>query len=468
MSNSDAWRWHRRSENFYQSLRSGNLKGTYQRYHPGVTLMWLTSGIKVGMKVYSNVTNTTEKTFENVEDYILIDGLNKITLIIILFGLLLVQYKFIGLLFNRTVGLFYVFFISFEPYLVGINRWYHLTSLESFLSFTAFLSGLLWYKTNKNSYLTMSGLFMGLAVLTKFSSLVVLFLLLIVVVAGVWNRSYSLAIRELVQKAALLIVSCMAVFILLFPALWVAPGFVLQNIFTAGIGAVGGEYDTVLFAERNPLLFYPLILLFKLSPFAIAALLICLIKLRKFSKVKYPELLMLFSYFIVHLIIFAFSEQKIERYIIVLVPAILLLGAFAVSQVNSYLRYALLLGSALFGVFMFIKFYPVNSLYYSPVFGGVKTAARLEILDNNGEYAAQAALYLNKKGRDTRVFVPNNILSFVPYFKGNLESEFSRETEYVIESADSSPREKIPSCLYMEKVYKIDSLPILTILRCKE
>lgn len=173
MSNSDAFRWHHRSESFYQGLKQGNLKETYQRYHPGVTLMWLSSGTEAAIRLYNKIIDTPFKSSGNVEGYILIDGISKIVLIFALFVLLIIQYKSIVFLFGRQIALIYVILASFEPYLIGINRWYHLTSLEAFLAFCGFLAVLTWVKTRNRRDLVFAGILMGLGVLTKFSAVVV-------------------------------------------------------------------------------------------------------------------------------------------------------------------------------------------------------------------------------------------------------------------------------------------------------
>ena len=39
--NSDALLWHKRSEAFVTALKAHDFAKTYQKYHPGVTLMWI-------------------------------------------------------------------------------------------------------------------------------------------------------------------------------------------------------------------------------------------------------------------------------------------------------------------------------------------------------------------------------------------------------------------------------------------
>ena len=105
MSNSDAARWHRRSESFSQALLSKNFAETYQRYHPGVALMWLSTVTEWGIKVYDRAYNKEFKTLENTDGYLVIDGTSKIVLVLVLFGLLLIQFGYIHLLYDKNVAL---------------------------------------------------------------------------------------------------------------------------------------------------------------------------------------------------------------------------------------------------------------------------------------------------------------------------------------------------------------------------
>ena len=42
--------WYARSVNFWEALLQGDLRGTYQRVHPGVTTMWVAG---LGLRIYA-------------------------------------------------------------------------------------------------------------------------------------------------------------------------------------------------------------------------------------------------------------------------------------------------------------------------------------------------------------------------------------------------------------------------------
>src|SRR3989344_6213753 len=60
--NPDAVNWHYRSEQFVVGLKHNLLEKTYQHYHPGVTLMWITG---IPIELYKQITGINVYTHEN-------------------------------------------------------------------------------------------------------------------------------------------------------------------------------------------------------------------------------------------------------------------------------------------------------------------------------------------------------------------------------------------------------------------
>src|SRR3989304_2936708 len=54
--NPDGVNWHYRSQQFIVGLKSGDFERTYQHYHPGVTLMWITGA---PIEIYKQITGYT-------------------------------------------------------------------------------------------------------------------------------------------------------------------------------------------------------------------------------------------------------------------------------------------------------------------------------------------------------------------------------------------------------------------------
>lgn len=464
MSNSDAARWHRRSESFSQALLSKNFAETYQRYHPGVTLMWLTTATEWGIKLYDRALHKEFKTLENTDGYLVIDGASKIVLILVLFILLLVQFRYIRLLYDKNVAVFYVFVSAIEPYFIGINRWYHLTALEVSLSFCAFLALVLWSVSGKKSYIFKSGIFFGLALLTKFSSVFLLPVLIVLYLFTVYKKPAK--DKTFYPKLALTFALTSAItFFILFPAMWVEPFSVLRNMSDAAKSSGAGDYKSVVYAEAHPYLFYLVILLFKLLPITVLLLLIGIFKAFR-SKDKLA--LLLVFYIFSQLFLLSISEQKIERYILLLLPAVFLLIAVTFSRFSKGMqKLTALIILVSFGL-AYKNYNPLYSAYYSPLFGGPKSAYAAGIYDDNGEFFARAARYLNAKGRNTSVYVPYNVESFSYYFKGNLEATLELEEGYLVVSKDSRRPWPVSgiNCPSVDQAIINNGLQVVTIFNC--
>src|SRR5690349_18981839 len=94
ISNSDALRWHRRSENFLTALKTGDFANTYQHYQPGVTLMLLNAPVKQAAFWLQETYTNEPKTLNNADYFPLIDGISRSVLVLVLFILFVTQLYF--------------------------------------------------------------------------------------------------------------------------------------------------------------------------------------------------------------------------------------------------------------------------------------------------------------------------------------------------------------------------------------
>ncbi|PIS22507.1 hypothetical protein COT50_01610, partial [candidate division WWE3 bacterium CG08_land_8_20_14_0_20_41_10] len=174
MLNSDGARWYRRSENFLQAIKVGDFASTYQHYQPGITLMWINSVTKKVVWETQDLFKMPRWSLENAQDFPKIHAVSKTVLVGILSCLLIYQMILITKISSLKVALIYGFLVSIEPYLIGIDRWFHLTSLESYFAFSAFLTYL--YSLTRGSKLPTiaTGAFVALSTLSKLTGFVVL------------------------------------------------------------------------------------------------------------------------------------------------------------------------------------------------------------------------------------------------------------------------------------------------------
>src|SRR4030042_3172316 len=84
ISNSDAYRWHKRASNFISAIKTYKFIDTYQRYHPGVTLMWVSGITQEILFKFQQVKGVSPKTLETKDWYPVIHSLVKIILVAIL------------------------------------------------------------------------------------------------------------------------------------------------------------------------------------------------------------------------------------------------------------------------------------------------------------------------------------------------------------------------------------------------
>ncbi len=451
LANSDGLRWYYRSDAFLQALKQHNFKDTYQHYQPGETLMWINASVREATLIYDKIINPgslKEHTLGNSSWFTFFDQLSKSVLVVILALIFIIQVLLIEKLYSRKIALTYAFLISLEPYLVGIDRWFHLTSLETYSGFCALLFLLVWIKNHTNKYLILSAVLLAVSALSKLTSISLVPLFLIII----YFNSKNL---KLLSVYAL--VFCGAFFIA-FPAMWVNLPEVLTKLFSAAKFAVDSN-------STKDYLMYLNIILYRLSPLTLFLFIISIFSLKKFVD---KNIKLMLVYIVYYIVLLSFADKKIDRYILVIFPSMLLIISILLSHLRQRTLLLVLSVVALFFVYVVYFYYPVYSAYYSPVFGGTAAALKYNAYDNNGEYFAQAALYLNSKGRDIKTYVPDNIDAFSPFYKGKLESDVMKPIDYEIRSIDT--KRKIPEsikCQIFDHTFGPRDYPVVYVFRCQ-
>ena len=302
ITNSDAVRWHRRTTNFLQALKSGDFKETYQRYHPGVTIMWTNAIIKQGFQSYdSSLAVPQGITIENSAFYPQIHQYSKTLQVFLLTVLLGCQLFLINILYGRRITLFYALVLAIEPYMVGIDRWFHLTSLETYLAFTSLLSLLVWKKSYSSKFLFLSAFTLALAILSKVGVLVILPVFLSIFLDSCRCESYVTVGKKALGFFALL---CLFIF-LLFPALWVDPYYVFQKILNGIVGGISEDVRFNPFTGWLAYFYYVVVFVMKLSPLTLIIFPLALLKrFKEVSDKKY-----IFLYFLLYCVSLAISDK---------------------------------------------------------------------------------------------------------------------------------------------------------------
>jgi hypothetical protein len=234
---SRGWLWYLRSIRFWDALLAGDWARTYQRYHPGVTVMWLAG---CGLKLFARYRGLTSDQLLGVTparigtfDAAVAAGVSALA-----FGVALCiawGYVLIKRITDAHTALVGSLFLALDPFLIAFGKQIHLNAtLAAFMMMSA-LFLLNHLRVQKRAHLVWSGVFAGLSLLTKLPALFLFpFAALALAVHRLKDsaslRSAISGLRFDLAKLLLWAGVAAAVFGLLWPAMWVEPLDVLRSL----------------------------------------------------------------------------------------------------------------------------------------------------------------------------------------------------------------------------------------------
>ncbi len=210
----DEERWMIRSSDFYRAIERGDLGGTHQSTHPGVTLMFL-SGL--GIKVQELWTRDVFQNEESVGPYRVAAKLPVAVSTALLIGLVA---ALVGRIGGRQLGIWSGLLLALDPYLLGFSQLVHLDALLSLFMASSLLAFLIWLRGGARRFLILSAFLGGLALLTKLPA-VYLFGMLPVAVVFLWHRMVLEGrLRRVVTGLVVWVVVALLTVCTLWPSLW--------------------------------------------------------------------------------------------------------------------------------------------------------------------------------------------------------------------------------------------------------
>ncbi|OGC70092.1 hypothetical protein A2415_00645 [candidate division WWE3 bacterium RIFOXYC1_FULL_39_7] len=375
--NTDVWKWKTRSYDFSSGVFNLRPELTIQKYHPGVTLMWLgTLGIKVANVYIENFS------VDSVKSIFVLDAVQKWFIVASIALGMSAAFYVIRKLFGYEFALFSIALMSFEPFFVGLSRVMHLEGMMSVFMLTSALW--LYYfldSSDKRHRLFISALFASLAILTKTSALYMIPFTFLVLVTHSNIRFQK--VKELFKfsvKNFLLWLSAVITFSILFwPALWSVPvdvfNVLYRGIFVIGVDTEHIQYYFGRLVEDPGYLFYIVVLLYKSSVYLLVgiALLFAVFKKLQTKEKRLIGYLLLFALF--YTIELTLPSKKLDRYILPAMLALSLVVSFSLFyclqkvKVPNKLKYLLFFIPA---VALLTFIHPDYFSYYNPMYGGLK------------------------------------------------------------------------------------------------
>ncbi len=434
----DEHKWLTRSGNFYLALLEGELANTYQREHPGVTIMWAgTAALLARCPAYARNAGAQLDVGEYLRvlrasgcDQLDILATSRLILILGHVAILLLAFVHAQRLFGLTPALAGSLLLAFDPFHVGHSRVFHLDGLLSSLVLLSFLAFLAYRQDRRPRTMAVSFVAFGLACLVKSTSA---FLIPVIgLIAGwdataVWRTGSDSRLRAVgraLWPAIAWGIGGLLTILLLWPAMWVDPiGTPARVIESALNYAQEGHGGAVFFegeiAEDGNLgadiwRFYPITYAWRSTPIALLGLVAAAILLvwRRGPLAQATGRHAVVS-LLLFVVVFAFlmnlGAKKFDRYVVAVYPAldyvagVGLVGLvgwiaasprFAVSR--RYIAPTLLVVPFLLQAAGTLATFPYYLSYYNPLLGGSHQAPQTMMI-GWGEGLNLAAEYLNAK-----------------------------------------------------------------------
>lgn len=350
MFNTDVWKWKSRSYDFSTGIFTMNFEQTNQKYHPGVTLMWLGT---VGIKIFNLYNDVALKV--SPDSIQAIFGLHTVQkyLVVIAIGISLAfAFYVLKNLFNHKYALLAVFLIGLEPLYVALTRVFHLEGLQATFMLVSILWFYYWFESGRKNYkrLFVTAFFSALSFLTKTSAIYLipffgLWLLLDLLANKKLNKStnkkdieskqFSILLKESTFYYLQWLLPTLMFVFLLWPALWVNPAEVFNTLYR-GVAVVGVEREHVQYffgtlVEDPGWYFYIVVFAFRASWPLLIGFTLFLVNYKTFTKNKdikrFSSYILL--YIIFYLVMLSIPSKKLDRYILPLLISSVLLASLS-------------------------------------------------------------------------------------------------------------------------------------------
>jgi hypothetical protein len=430
--------WYERSAHFLQGLVSGDLAQTVQTGHPGVTTMW--SGT-IGLLLHYAQAALPGESLAQFADRMTTTPATLATLRLLRLPLALLSALTVTLAFVlawRLLGIGAALagaaLMAFEPLFLAHSRVLHHDSPAADFSVLAVLSWLLYLKEDRVRYLVLAGVGVGLAMMSKVSSIFLLGFAGITLLPVLWQhrRDFWIGLQIVATCWLKLVgVTCLVI-VIAWPAVWAAPEATWNTVFGFITHESGPHANGTFFFGRPVLdaglLYYPVGLAFALTPLTLVGLLLSLIGLAlSWYRARRSDMseatsgwqwvAWLWLYVGLFITFMSLISKKQERYVLPAVVTFNILAGWGYHQITNIKyqkssisseisgRKALVVNVGLALVLLAGQFAfawsarPYYSTFYNPLLGGAKKAQQL-LLIGRGEGLEGAAHFVRTEAGD--------------------------------------------------------------------
>lgn len=225
-----------RINKYWKNIGEHDWKGTNISDKPGITVA-IASGPGLFFKstkdyTTKHISGEVISLKNDVQSFYLA---YRLPLLIVITLFLPLFYFFLERLLGRRSALFSYVLIATSPILIGMSKIINPDSLLWLFTPLSLISYLVFLRRHSFRYLIFSGIFLGLALLTKYvSNIVFVFFLGLIFLEYLYHPksaaiSFALYLKKSLKYLALLTFTALSTFYVLFPAVWVKPYKVLTG-----------------------------------------------------------------------------------------------------------------------------------------------------------------------------------------------------------------------------------------------
>jgi len=486
--NIDASFWKENTYNFIGLFFQGRFGDMAITHHPGVILMWLGGmAMKIFRGVYYFTHGVTAPDTHLV--YLWTHFAQKLPIALVTSLFVVFVYLSVKKLFDEKAAFLAAVLLALEPFFLAHSRVFHLDALLTVCMCSSVLMLLLYLQERNRRWLVFSGILGGLALLTKSTALFLVpfgFLVFFLDWFFSYRRDGACPVSTAIRPTLFWFLIVTITFVAVWPSMWVQPLNTLKLYFS-GITTEATAVDPhitnpahfavsthTIFGQQtyNPgWYYYPLVLAFRLSPvvFVFGLVEVFWGVWEFWKKRKLTSTFFLILYVLSFLILLSVPAKKLDRYILPILPFFCILAAygliktFAWFKIKRYLVSAVIVFTA-FTVFTLASLHPDYGLYFSPLFGGIKTGLKFDSDYWWGEGYKKAADYLNQKeGAENLIIGVLDDRSFKPFFDGvthDLGAEYDGPEDYWIRSP-----EKEYEGFELEYIIRVGGYPLWGVFR---
>jgi len=438
--------WVHRAVQFADGLAARDWAAIPSTGHPGVTTMWLgTAGVAVQrwlapaesdahldwLRQLAWLDPDNDAAFHHLASF-LPWGRAAVAVVTSL-GLLLL-YWLVARLCSPAVALTAVGLLACDPFLVGHSGLLHTDGLLTTFAALALTSGLNGLRErNRPAWWALAGLFTGLALLTKSPALILLpFIFLLIALANLRPLSTH-SLLTAAAHAALFALPAAVTCLALYPAFWGDPIGTVGDLFAFSGRHIEMAQRSIFFAGQMTYApgwaFYPVALLFRISPIGLVGTVIGLVAWRRQSSHHRLVIGLLLSFVLAFGLLMSLGAKKHDRYLLPVIPPLTLIAALSLPRLDHWRAYIPI--ALQFALVLPFAAYPLTG--FNLLAGGPWIAARV-ISTDWGEGMGAAARQLNRRPDADRLTVAaSSVPTFASLFQGRtLPLDRATQADYLV------------------------------------